>query len=219
VLAAGRGKRLRPLTDHWPKPILPIDGEPVVVTLLNDLVVAGFDRFTVVAGYLAEQVEAQLAPLPYDVRFAHQPTPQGSLDAVRRASAAPPFAVVAADTRFTPGDLGRFLEATRDAPGAIAVRRQPERPDYTRVGIDGERVVRVSDPNAAGGWTGAPLWLIGAGVAPHLDDDLPGPPYELATAFQNAIDAGVPVSAIQIGRTRDLTSPVDLVRENFPYLR
>ena len=35
---------------------------------------------------------------------------------------------------------------------------------------------------------------------------------------QLAIDAGVPVSAIQIGRTRDITSPVDLVVENFPYL-
>ena len=48
---------------------------------------------------------------------------------------------------------------------------------------------------------------------------LPGrPPYELGDVFQRAIDAGVAVSAIQVGRTRDLTSPVDLVRENFPYL-
>jgi len=37
--------------------------------------------------------------------------------------------------------------------------------------------------------------------------------------MQLAIDAGVVVSAIQVGRTRDLTSPVDLVRENFPYLK
>jgi hypothetical protein len=49
---------------------------------------------------------------------------------------------------------------------------------------------------------------------------LPGkPPYELADVLQLAIDAGVRVSAIQVGRTRDLTTPADLVRENFPYLR
>ncbi len=42
---------------------------------------------------------------------------------------------------------------------------------------------------------------------------------ELADVFQNAIDAGTPVSAIEIGRTRDLTSVADLVRENFPYLK
>jgi hypothetical protein len=59
----------------------------------------------------------------------------------------------------------------------------------------------------------------GPRVARFLDP-LPGrPPYELADVFQLAIDDGAVVSAIQIGRTRDITSPVDLVRENFPYLR
>ena len=49
---------------------------------------------------------------------------------------------------------------------------------------------------------------------------LPGnPPYELADVLQLAVDAGVHVSAIQVGPTRDLTSPADVVRENFPYLR
>ena len=65
----------------------------------------------------------------------------------------------------------------------------------------------------------APLWLVGERVHRFLDP-LPGnPPYELQDVFQNAVDAGAEVSAIQIGRTRDLTDPVDLMRENFPYLR
>ena len=51
-------------------------------------------------------------------------------------------------------------------------------------------------------------------------DTLPGkPPYELATAFQRAIDAGEHVAAVEIGPTRDLTAPVDVLVENFPYLR
>ena len=37
VLAAGEGRRLRPLTEQWPKPILPIDGRPVIATLLVEL--------------------------------------------------------------------------------------------------------------------------------------------------------------------------------------
>ena len=48
---------------------------------------------------------------------------------------------------------------------------------------------------------------------------LPGPPYELAQAFQRAIDAGLRVAGIEIGKTRDLTFPLDLVVENVPYLR
>jgi len=174
---------------------------------------------TIVTGHLAEQIEDLLAPLPYDLRFVRQADPLGSADAVRRAAASPPFVVVAADTRFGDGDVARFIGQAHEAGGAIAVRRQAERPEQTRVHVEDGRIVRVNAPDAPGGWTGAPLWWLGPPVAAHLDDELGGPPYELSDVFQSAIDEGVPVSAIQVGRTRDLTSPVDLVRENFPYLR
>jgi NDP-sugar pyrophosphorylase family protein len=218
-MAAGRGERLRPVTDRWPKAVLPIDGQPVVVRLLHDLAAAGVERFAVVTGHLAEQVEALVEPLPYEIRFARQPEPLGSLDAVLRAAATAPFLAAAADTRFREGDLGRFVAAAAGAAGAIAVRRQPGRPDHTRVHVEDGRIVRLVAPDAPGELTAAPLWLVGPEVAAHLADEVGGPPFELATVFQNAIDAGAGVSAIEIGRTRDLTSVVDVVRENVPYLR
>ncbi len=45
------------------------------------------------------------------------------------------------------------------------------------------------------------------------------PPHELSRAFQSALDAGLTVLGVEIGRTRDLTSPLDVFEENFPYLR
>ena len=42
-------------------------------------------------------------------------------------------------------------------------------------------------------------------------------PYELAEAFQRAVDAGFRIAGVEIGRTRDLTDPFDLVEENFTY--
>jgi NDP-sugar pyrophosphorylase family protein len=218
-MAAGLGRRLRPLTDRWPKPVLPIDGRPVVVTLVHELSAAGVERVIVVTGHLAEQVEALLEPLPYDLRFVRQPQALGSADAVARAEASPPYVVSAADTRFASGDIGRFVAAARESEGAIAVRRQLGRPEDTCTEVVDGRVVTVIAPAAPGGWSAAPLWAVGPRVDALLRP-LPGtPPYELATVFQRAIDAGVAVSAIQVGRTRDLTSPDDLVRENFPYLR
>jgi CTP:molybdopterin cytidylyltransferase MocA len=195
-MAAGEGTRLRPITEHWPKPVLPIDGKPVVVTLVHDLAAAGCERIVVVTGHLAEQVEALLAPLPYDIRFVRQPPGRGSADAVLRAGATPPYLVVAADTVFADGDLARFARAGAGLDGAIALHSTPEH--------------REERP---------PLWLIGPRVHRFLDP-LPGnAPYELQDVFRNATDAGAEVSAIQVGRTRDLTDPADLVRENFPYLR
>jgi len=218
-MAAGLGQRLAPLTDRWPKPVLPIDGRPVVVTLVHELAAAGIERLVVVTGHLAEQVEALLEPLPYELRFVRQPEALGSADAVARAEATPPFLVAAADTRFGAGDVGRFVTAARGTEGAIAVRLQPGRPDYTRTHVEDGRIVQVVAPAAPGDWSGAPLWWLGPKAASFLEP-LPGrPPYELGDVLQLAIDAGVVVSAIQVGRTRDLTTPTDLVRENFPYLR
>ena len=217
-MAAGEGTRLRPLTERWAKPVLPIDGRPVVVTLVHELAAAGCERIVVVTGHLREQVEALLAPLPYNVRFVLQPAPLGSADAVARAEATPPYLVAAADTTYADGAVALFVRTAEGGDGAIAVRTQQGRPDHTRIRVEDGRVTRVADPDAPGGWTAAPLWWVGDRVAPYLTP-LPGePPYELGAVFQLAIDAGVAVSAIQIGRTRDLTTPVDLVRENFPYL-
>ncbi len=205
VMAAGAGTRLRPLTDRWPKPILPIDGRPVVVTLLHDLAAAGIERITVVTGHLAEQVEELLDGLPSGIRFVRQPEP-----------------LCAADTVFRSGDVARFAAAfaASGAAGAIAVRRQQGRPDHTRISVESGRVVRVVDPGTSSGLTAAPLLAAAEPVAARLRGPLPGrAPFELAHVFQQAIDAGEAIASVEIGQTRDLTAAQDLVRENFLYLR
>jgi dTDP-glucose pyrophosphorylase len=225
VLAAGEGSRLRPLTERWPKPILPIDGRPVIATLLRELAAAGCERVFVVTGYLAEQVEALVGDgsgFALDVRYARQPDVLGSADAVERALAAgaePPFIVSAADTVYRAGDVRRFAEAARSAAGALAYRFQPA-PDpphrYAVRVVDG-LVERVLDDDPGNPKAAAPLMALGRDVIPFLAD-LPGPPTEVAGALQRAIDAGLPVAGIEIGPTRDLTHAVDLVKENFVYL-
>src|SRR4051794_6864048 len=91
VMAAGEGRRLRPVTERWPKPILPIDGRPVIATLLRELHEATVERVYVVTGHLAEQVEALLGDgsgFRLALRYVRQPEPLGSADVVRRALAA-----------------------------------------------------------------------------------------------------------------------------------
>ena len=216
VMAAGEGRRLRPLTERYAKPVLPIDGRPVVVTLLHELRSAGIERVTVVTGHLAEQVESLLAGLPFDLRFVRQREVLGSADAVRRAALEPPYLAIAADTVFSPGDVGRFA-STIGVDGAIAYRRQPAPgPGRAALRFEDGRITRVVDNDPANPLAAAPLWLIGPSVHQRLES-LTGPPYELAAAFQSAIDAGITILGVEIGPTRDLTHPADLVANNFPY--
>jgi UDP-N-acetylglucosamine diphosphorylase / glucose-1-phosphate thymidylyltransferase / UDP-N-acetylgalactosamine diphosphorylase / glucosamine-1-phosphate N-acetyltransferase / galactosamine-1-phosphate N-acetyltransferase len=226
VMAAGQGTRLRPLTERWAKPVLPIDGRPVIATLLRELAAAGCKRVWVVTGHLAEQVEGIVgdgSAFGVAVRFVGQPGVLGSADAVKRAldDGAPlPVVVSAADTVFGRGDVARFAAAFAEtaAAGAVAVRTRPGiGAGRTAVRREGARIVRMRDDDPASAWTPAPLWGLGAGVAERLCRDRA--PYELENAYQSAIDAGETVMAVEIGKTRDLTDPLDLVEENFPYLR
>ncbi len=226
-MAAGEGTRLRPLTERWPKPLLPIDGRPVIATLLREIAAAGCRLALVVTGHPAEQVEELVGDgsgFGLAARFARQPSVLGSADAVQRgvrAGAEPPLLVTAADTVYSPGDLARFCAAFAEsgAAGAMAVRREPP-PDpahRTPVRIVEGLVENVIDDDPANPLGSAPLWALGPELVPLLDG-LPGPPYELADVFRRALDARLAIAGIEIGKTRDLTHPVDLVQENFPYL-
>jgi choline kinase len=223
-MAAGEGMRLRPLTERWPKPVLPIDGRPVLATLLHELREAGCGRVWVVTGHLAEQVERLVgdgSAFGLELRTTRQPGVLGSADAAQRALAAGaglPSLVLAADTVFRPGDVGAFRRtfAESGAAGAIAVRTDPPPgPGRHAVEVRDGRVAALG-PEASGDLSGAPLWGLGAPVAERLCLDRE--PYELENAYRSALAAGETILGITIGRTRDLTDPLDLVEENFPYL-
>jgi choline kinase len=60
ILAAGEGKRLRPWTDHAPKPLVPVNGRPILDRTLDALRQSGIQRVTVVAGHLEEVMRSHL---------------------------------------------------------------------------------------------------------------------------------------------------------------
>jgi len=223
VMAAGQGTRLRPLTERWAKPVLPIDGRPVLATLLRELASAGFEEATVVTGHLAAQVEALVEDgLPFRLRVntVRQPEALGSADAVVRAldaGAVPPLLVTAADTVFLRGDLGRVVAtwAGTSAAGALGVRTGGREETETPVRVENGLVAELG--GASRDHAAAPLWILGEELANALRS-VPGPPFEIAHAVLEAIASGNEVAALEMGPMRDLTRPADVVRHNFPYL-
>jgi glucose-1-phosphate cytidylyltransferase len=57
LLCGGKGTRLRPFTDHLPKPLVPLNGKPLLYHLLNYLAAGGVRRFVLCVGYRAEAIE------------------------------------------------------------------------------------------------------------------------------------------------------------------
>jgi dTDP-glucose pyrophosphorylase len=224
VMAAGEGRRLQPLTERWAKAVLPMDGRPVIATLLRELAGAGFEGATVVTGHLGDQVEELVgdgSAFGLSVRYARQPEPLGSADAVRlalEAGASPPLLVSAADTVFSRGDLGRAAETwiLSKTEGGLGVRRAPGDPEKTPVRVENGRLVALGEGGESG-LAAAPLWFLAGELAAMLDS-LSGPPFELADAFRRALEDGREIAALELGPTRDLTRPTDVILGNFPYL-
>lgn len=60
ILAAGRGERMRPLTDQTPKPLLPVGGKPLIVHHIERLATAGFRDLVINYAHLGEQIPQAL---------------------------------------------------------------------------------------------------------------------------------------------------------------
>lgn len=81
ILAAGRGERMRPLTDHTPKPLLPVAGRPLIAHHLEALRAAGIGEIVINTGHLGDQLPAALGDgREWGVRIAWSPEPPEALE-------------------------------------------------------------------------------------------------------------------------------------------
>lgn len=135
ILAAGRGERLRPLTDSLPKPLLEVRGKPLIVYHLERLRAAGFSEVVINIAWLAERIRTYLGDGSHyglNIQYSHESggaleTGGGILHALPLLGGKP-FLVVNADI-YTDFPFQRLRTALR--PGDLAhLVMVPNLPDY-----------------------------------------------------------------------------------------
>ncbi len=81
LLAAGRGERLRPLTDRTPKPLIEAGGKPLIVHLIEALVKAGHDDIVINLSWLGDVIKAALGNGDrYGAKLRYSPEPDDALE-------------------------------------------------------------------------------------------------------------------------------------------
>jgi MurNAc alpha-1-phosphate uridylyltransferase len=81
ILAAGRGERMRPLTDHTPKPLLPVGGKPLIAWHLERLAAAGLRDVVINHAHLGSQIEHALGDgSRWGLSIRYSPEPEGALE-------------------------------------------------------------------------------------------------------------------------------------------
>ncbi len=137
ILAAGDGGRLGDHTVRTPKPLVQLNGRPLISYTLDALRDAGISSAVVVLGYKADQVQTKLRHDPHGLRlsFALNPRYYGgssvSLRAARQHVDGEPFLLVMSDHVLSPGIISALLEAHQDGgPCLLAVDRSTWPADY-----------------------------------------------------------------------------------------
>jgi NDP-sugar pyrophosphorylase family protein len=119
ILAAGRGERMRPLTDRMPKPLLPVAGKPLIIWHLERLARAGFREIVINHAHLGDQIEDRLGDGDaWGLAILYSAEPAGALETAGGIANALP--------RLDPGMTMRrswSSMATFSAIGMSAARR------------------------------------------------------------------------------------------------
>ncbi|HHP0494754.1 nucleotidyltransferase family protein [Vibrio harveyi] len=85
IMAGGFGTRLRPLTDHCPKPMLKIGDKPILETVIRNFIKAGFVNFYISTHYMPEQIHQHFgdgSDLGVNISYVHEDTPLGTGGAI-----------------------------------------------------------------------------------------------------------------------------------------
>ena len=150
ILAAGRGERMRPLTDHCPKPLLPAAGKPLIVYHLKRLAAAGFRDIVINHAHLGDQLVAALGNgAHWGLSITWSPEPVGALETaggIRQALTHlddgndTPFLVINGDI-YCDWSIGPQTLARHDLAHLLLVNNPPQHPAGDFILRDG----RVSD--------------------------------------------------------------------------
>ncbi|MDP1609978.1 MAG: nucleotidyltransferase family protein [Sulfuritalea sp.] len=137
ILAAGRGERMRPLTDLTPKPLLPVGGKPLIAWHLERLAGAGLREVAINHAHLGSQIEAALGDgARWGLSIRYSPEPEGALETAGGiANALPllgedePFLVINGDI-WCDWDLRRATSALGqgDLAHLVLVPNPPQHP-------------------------------------------------------------------------------------------
>ncbi|MEO8021318.1 N-acetylmuramate alpha-1-phosphate uridylyltransferase MurU [Polaromonas sp.] len=223
ILAAGRGERMRPLTDQMPKPLLPVQGKPLIAWHLDSLARAGVKEVVINTAWLEDQFPAALgdgSAWGLRIRYSHEGALFGGAleTAGGIATALPmlqdaPFWLVAGDV-FMPGFDFPAADAQRfAASAALAHIYLVPNPPHNPAGDFGISSAGLALSQADEKFTYSTVGLYRPALFKHTPA---GKKAALAPLLREAMQSGQVSATLYSGPWTDVGTPERLAELNIP---
>lgn len=229
ILAAGRGQRMRPLTDTCPKPLLQVGGRALMAWHVRALAAGGFTDLLINTAWLGEQIEPAMAPLARElharIRYSHEGHDFGdALETAGGIARALPFLadvfwVVAGDVFVPDFDFGRAAYDRFAASDHLAHLYMVPNPAHNRGGDFGlsEQGMALNLPAEHAGrlYTFSTIAIYKRGFFASLPAGNPqGLKAALAPLLRAAMDLGRVSGEVYAGPWTDVGTPERLAELN-----
>ena len=223
VLAAGRGTRMKSLTDDCPKPMLPLAGRPMLAHQMDRFAAAGIDQVCVVIGYRGDMVRDYFAANPpsgIDLRYVVQAKPTGTGSAAllaKQFAAGDQFLLTFGDIIVDPQVYTELFALAEGAEMAVALTWVDDPYRGGAVYVEDGRLVKIVEKPPKGTSTTnfmcAGVYVFQGRVFTALENLTPSPrgEYDLTDVISQAAVEGKTVSCFEVpGFWRDVGRPEDL---------
>lgn len=227
VLAAGRGTRMGEITSEIPKPMLPVQGKPMLEHVLDRLASVGVERFLIVVGYHREIIEEHFRNWRLPIEFKLQDPVNGTGSAVRLGrefAGGGPFLLAFGDIICEPAAYSACARVLEENPatGAVLGVKWVDDPFqgaavYEREGRIYNVIEKPPKGTSTTHWNSAGLYAMRPVVFPYLDRLEPSPrnEYELTSIFDMMLAESLELRSAAIeGSWRDVGRPEDLAALN-----
>ncbi|TKX82278.1 sugar phosphate nucleotidyltransferase [Halorubrum sp. SD626R] len=151
ILAAGEGRRLEPLTNRRPKPMVPVANRPLLEHVVEAVAAAGIERIALVVGYRQERIRNHFGDgddWDVTIEYVEQSTQLGTGHAVLQAEpvVGGPFVVLNGDRIVDADAVSAVRDRLRDGDAPLVTVTAVESPrDYGVVQLTGDRVTEIDE--------------------------------------------------------------------------
>lgn len=200
VMAGGKGTRLRPITEHLPKPMVKVAGRPILERIVLHLVSHGFQRIFLAVNYMAEVIEDHFRngeDFGCRIDYLREDVPLGTGGALSLLPEVPEHPLVAMNGDLVvQANFARMLQFHTEGHyhATLGAKMYSHQVPYGCLSCEGNRLAGIEEKPRLERLINAGIYVL----SPRAVAEIPKEFFPITDVFNNALEANLPCGVFEI---------------------